>query len=519
MSSESDDSKPWRRVKVVFLGNGRSGKTSLLRALADLPLEQSPDADTMHTIADKLQPSMLDKVVDSVDVELSFWDFPGQLEYSGVQNYFMSDKQTVYVIVFSATDDSELQKLQLLFWLSSVVRCSSRGWVRVMIVCTKIDLLYSCCLEEARLSITPVESISDAAASKFQMALNRLHLMVTNLLEEVDLGPNILFSSRESFIWHKKFSNVIASKEVLFVSSNHQFRMRLGTGDRAAVQTLDFGYIRRIFRSCLFSTCEDMFRTDSVSYPQTFYDLKKKVNALKASLSERGDMCACLSDDLPVEYLGDSDPRYFLNQVLIDSLKVMNDLGLLILYQVEEVQFICVQPQLLFHVLATFTDPSGMVTSKTTPEDLESHLMRRVILFEDRRQARMLRHFLTIIGFVLQSKGDPMRLFIPSALRGRPIAWKEIHYLQEAHILGRRLGTSYSNVLTSAFTQLMMLKCQNRGRMMGCAFTYEFDDGGFVFVRLLDDRSKVDVVAMSSKREVAHAEVSACSGMDARKGE
>ena len=52
---------PWRRLKVVFLGNGRSGKTSLLRALARLPLdseEQSTRGVTVDSFADKLKPNV-----------------------------------------------------------------------------------------------------------------------------------------------------------------------------------------------------------------------------------------------------------------------------------------------------------------------------------------------------------------------------------------------------------------------------------------------------------------------------
>jgi len=66
--------EPWRRLKVVFLGNGRSGKTSLLRALAKLPLdseEQSTRGVTVDSFADRLQPNMFDKWRDGFKMELS----------------------------------------------------------------------------------------------------------------------------------------------------------------------------------------------------------------------------------------------------------------------------------------------------------------------------------------------------------------------------------------------------------------------------------------------------------------
>jgi hypothetical protein len=55
---------------------------------------------------------------------------------------------------------------------------------------------------------------------------------------------------------------------------------------------------------------------------------------------------------------------------------------------------------------------------------------------------------------------------------------------------------------------LMTAKCRAQGRMMGCAFVYAIEEEGLVFVRLLEDRSRVDVVVVSSRGEHALAEVS-----------
>ena len=83
MMEAARDAKPWRRLKVVFLGNGRSGKLSLQLALARLELdgdERSTCGVTVDSFADKLQPNVFDRLFAGVD--LSFWDFAGQLEYS-----------------------------------------------------------------------------------------------------------------------------------------------------------------------------------------------------------------------------------------------------------------------------------------------------------------------------------------------------------------------------------------------------------------------------------------------------
>ncbi len=85
MVEAARDAKPWWRLKAVFLVNGRSGKTSLLRALARLELdgdERSTRGVTVDSFADKLQPNVFDKLFAGVKLDLSFRDFAGQLEYS-----------------------------------------------------------------------------------------------------------------------------------------------------------------------------------------------------------------------------------------------------------------------------------------------------------------------------------------------------------------------------------------------------------------------------------------------------
>ena len=296
---------PWRRLKVVFLGNGRSGKTSLLRALARLPLdseEQSTRGVTVDSFADKLKPNIFDKLLDGVDLELSFWDFAGQLEYSASHDFFMSNKQAVYVVVFSATDDRESQQQQLLYWLSTVVRRSLQRLIRVMVVGTKTDLLYGMCTEQALSEAgLPVRvaggasaalpaAVGSAAASKFEAALLSMRLMVSNVLDEMGLSSEIAFASRDSVIQERGFSPVIASKEVLFTTSNTKFCIQVAAADGRAAQTLDFEHIRRALKVCLYSTCNHIFQTGdaALNYPKRFRDMTQRVEDLRKALRSEG---------------------------------------------------------------------------------------------------------------------------------------------------------------------------------------------------------------------------------------
>ena len=86
----------FKRLKLIFLGNGRGGKTSFLRfTLQDEAFSgSSPSTRGVDIISAKKMKKLLEGS-ESQDVELSCWDFAGQLEYSAVHDYFMSAQQAV----------------------------------------------------------------------------------------------------------------------------------------------------------------------------------------------------------------------------------------------------------------------------------------------------------------------------------------------------------------------------------------------------------------------------------------
>ena len=519
LSSASRNGRLWQRLKVVFLGNGRSGKTSLLRALAKLPLcseEQSTRGVNVDSFADNLKPNVFDKWCDGFNIELSYWDFAGQLEYSASHEFFMSNKQAVYVIVFSVMDDRESQQQQLLYWLSSIARQFLQRLVRVMIVGTKIDLLFDFFLDKAR-----SESKSEAhAASKFNAALASMRRMISDVFEEMNVGPTISFGSRENVIREKRYSPVIASKEVLFVTSNTKFRVQLAAANGSAPRTLDFDQIRRALKVCLYSTCEDIFKNideDALKYPLKYFEMKSHVEALKTELlAHKKIPCCSLWDDDPlvVKHLGKMDPansaKYVQGSECIEVLKVLSNLGIVVVYEVNSRPWLCAQPQYLSSVMSLLADPQSTITAATTREKVLKELQQQhlITLCLNRESAEELLHMLISVGIIIPAQDDGAQLTVPLALRGRPTSRKEVHELQQAHVMGRRLGCSTSRVPASAFLRLMTSKCRFSGRMWGCAFVYNLERGGCVYVRLLEDRSKVDVVVMSSDGDSASDEVS-----------
>jgi hypothetical protein len=115
---KAQDAEPLKRVKVLFLGNGRSGKTSLLRALAEQPLQPGdagPDSTvglSVDTLQQQLKLGFLEKTFERLP-EITYWDFAGQLEYSAAHDFFLSSRQAVYVIIFSVMEDRDSQMHQV----------------------------------------------------------------------------------------------------------------------------------------------------------------------------------------------------------------------------------------------------------------------------------------------------------------------------------------------------------------------------------------------------------------------
>ena len=121
--ADAENAEPLRRVKVMFLGNGRSGKTSILSALARQPLQPGdagPDSTVgvkVDAVLQELKPTGLQKIANffQKSPDITCWDFAGQLEYSAAHDFFMSSRQAVYVIVFSVMEDRDSRMHQVAY--------------------------------------------------------------------------------------------------------------------------------------------------------------------------------------------------------------------------------------------------------------------------------------------------------------------------------------------------------------------------------------------------------------------
>lgn len=123
------------KSKVVLLGDGGVGKTSLIRRFV---VDDYSD-DYITTVGTKVSKRSLNLGHPAAEVEMSMqiWDVLGQKGYSGVQETAMKGAQGV-VMVYDATSDDTRRSLEE-YWLPAVWRLAGR--VPMVFAANKSDLV------------------------------------------------------------------------------------------------------------------------------------------------------------------------------------------------------------------------------------------------------------------------------------------------------------------------------------------------------------------------------------------
>ncbi len=438
----------------------------------------------MDAFAELLKPNVFDKWNYDPNLELSFWDFAGQLEYSAAHNFFLSARQAVYITVFSVLDDSESIMQQLLHWLSVVPDLLSNNHVRLMIVGTKIDLV---------------------PPAMLKVVLDDMRGIVRLVVETKGLLP-------EHF-------------DLLFVSALNTFNH--------SPMNMSWKSCRRALKHRMYENCVNIFAVDDsrqkegLLFPKEYRQLSFLVQKLKNWLlnkQKRRLPCCRIDEEEVARILGSvleekwtfgskQSPAQFLKSNLIkDALDVLHDLGIIILYGDPQLQSICLEPQFLSGIMSLLVDPKASLPPVTTVEALMDLMERnpddsRISIDSTSEEKVQLLMLLESVGLV---RHHGQQILVPLALKGRPVCWSEIIHTGERTLLyGQRLGISPSAVVSvSAFLKVMMSKCSDAERMWGCAFAFDVDasgsnrgEKGRIFVRLREDRRSVDVVAAMEKSE------------------
>ncbi len=128
-----------KRCKVIVLGNGGAGKTTLsLRLSGDDPtrtLEKNKDSpDYLDTTHGVIFHTIEGGVTEDVDVHL--WDFGGQEIYHNTHRLFLSSG-TIFLLLWDPEQDGRDQHQPLSYWLDYIDMACRPQQARVAIVCAR----------------------------------------------------------------------------------------------------------------------------------------------------------------------------------------------------------------------------------------------------------------------------------------------------------------------------------------------------------------------------------------------
>ncbi|MFD8297711.1 COR domain-containing protein [Streptomyces bauhiniae] len=114
--TQEDPVRQWSS-KIVVVGEGRVGKTSLLRALRGE--DHNPNEDSTHglTVGSLDMPHPHPPAGESVDMRLSTWDFGGQEIYHATHQFFLTDR-SLFLLLWDAQIGWEGSKLH--YWLDMI---------------------------------------------------------------------------------------------------------------------------------------------------------------------------------------------------------------------------------------------------------------------------------------------------------------------------------------------------------------------------------------------------------------
>lgn len=120
-----------RESKLLVIGEGRTGKTSLMRALHGLPFDNQ--IDSTHGI-DIAPLTFVVPGESQKEMTLNYWDFGGQQIYHTTHQFFMTTR-SLYLLVWNAGTDTDQGRLD--HWLRNIQVLAPDA--RVLLVATHID--------------------------------------------------------------------------------------------------------------------------------------------------------------------------------------------------------------------------------------------------------------------------------------------------------------------------------------------------------------------------------------------
>ncbi|PTP09655.1 hypothetical protein CWN85_10515 [Vibrio splendidus] len=177
-------------AKIIFLGPGSVGKTSLMKCLSGKPFD--PQEDTTHGINIEKYPIRLQ---NGSIINAKIWDFGGQQINHTTHQLFLSQR-CVYVLVINDRINDEPQDQKIDYWLQQVKAFG--GDSKVIIVRNKCEQFKHSNLQEGLLrskfrNITQIESVSCKENINIEQLRERLNEEVAKLpMRQMQLPKNWL---------------------------------------------------------------------------------------------------------------------------------------------------------------------------------------------------------------------------------------------------------------------------------------------------------------------------------------
>ena len=133
LSEENIETKPLHEAKMILVGEGAVGKTSIVKQLVHHEFEDSQKMTEGIAIEPWNIP--ISKEGTEVDVRLNIWDFGGQGVYQATHQLFFT-KRSIYLLVLNARRGE--QESRLTYWLKIIESFGEDA--PVIIVTNKIDV-------------------------------------------------------------------------------------------------------------------------------------------------------------------------------------------------------------------------------------------------------------------------------------------------------------------------------------------------------------------------------------------
>ena len=135
--SKLKNAVPYRRIKLMLVGLGDRGKSSLLRQLANLKHPSHNLATVGIELHNwELKPPKSKSKKDSHTFIMNTWDFAGQEDFYSTHQYFLSSR-ALYLAVYDASRDGKTELDNLRTWLLNI-QASAPG-AKVVLVGTHSD--------------------------------------------------------------------------------------------------------------------------------------------------------------------------------------------------------------------------------------------------------------------------------------------------------------------------------------------------------------------------------------------